>query len=283
MTELLNGKVAIVTGGASGIGLAAVRRFVAEGARVLIADIAEEAGVAVAAKAGPEVVFSRTDVTDEGSLQSAVDAAVDAFGRLDVMFNNAGSTGDSSGILELGTEGFDKTFILDVRSVILGHKLAGRRFRAQGSGGSIITNVSVAGLQGGWSSMSYVTAKHAVVGTIRQAAKELGEFGIRCNGVAPGVIMTPLLAKSFGVPPERGEAFIHFVEARLASRQAMGRYGTAEDIANAALFLASDLSTYVNGAVIPVDGGISSYTLSTSDAEVVQAAEAFLAAERDAG
>lgn len=275
MSNLLTGKVAIVTGGASGIGLAAVQRFVAEGGRVVIADVAQEAGEAAATSLGEAAAFQRTDVTDEASIQAAVDAAVTRFGRLDVMFNNAGSTGDGSSITEVGPAGFDKTFVLDVRSVVLGHKCAARRFKEQGTGGSIISTVSVAGLQGGWSSVSYATAKHAVVGTIRHAAKELAPFGIRTNGVAPGVIMTPLIAKAFGVPPEKADELVQYLVGRLGSKQAMGRYGSAEDVANAALFFASDLSAYVSGTVMPVDGGISSYTLSTSDEEIFTAAQEF--------
>ncbi|WP_434026973.1 SDR family NAD(P)-dependent oxidoreductase [[Pseudomonas] boreopolis] len=275
MSNLLTGKVAIVTGGASGIGLAAAQRFVAEGGRVVIADVAQEAGEAAAASLGEAAAFQCTDVTDEASIQAAVDAAVTRFGRLDVMFNNAGSTGDGSSITEIGPAGFDKTFVLDVRSVVLGHKCAARRFKEQGTGGSIISTVSVAGLQGGWSSVSYATAKHAVVGTIRHAAKELAPFGIRTNGVAPGVIMTPLIAKAFGVPPEKADELVQYLVGRLGSKQAMGRYGSAEDVANAALFFASDLSAYVSGTVMPVDGGISSYTLSTSDEEIFAAAQEF--------
>ncbi|WP_254216312.1 SDR family NAD(P)-dependent oxidoreductase [Burkholderia multivorans] len=118
-------------------------------------------------------------------------------------------------------------------------------------------------------------AKHAVVGTIRHAAKELAPFGIRTNGVAPGVIMTPLIAKAFGVPPEKADELVQYLVGRLGSKQAMGRYGSAEDVANAALFFASDLSAYVSGTVMPVDGGISSYTLSTSDEEIFAAAQEF--------
>ncbi len=276
MNDLLTGKVAIVIGGASGIGLAAVPRFVAEGARVVIADVAQEAGEAAAELLGEAAVFQHTDVTDEASIQAAVDAAVARFGKLDVMFNNAGSTGDGSAVTEIGSAGFDKTFVLDVRSVVLGHKCAVRRFKAQGTGGSIISTLSVAGLQGGWSSVSYATAKHAVVGTIRHAAKELAPFGIRCNGVAPGVIMTPLITRAFGVPPEKADELVQHLVGRLGAKQAMGRYGSVEDVANAVLFLASDLSAYVSGTVIPVDGGISSYTLSTSDEEIYAAAQDFV-------
>lgn len=280
MTDLLKGRIAIVTGGASGIGLAAAERFLAEGARIAIADISEDEGKARAAELGADAIFLRTDVTDEASIAAAVARTVERFGRLDVMFNNAGSTGDSSPVTEIGPEGFDRTLALDARSVLLGIKHAARQFRAQGGGGSILSTVSVAGLQGGWSSVSYTTAKHAVIGTIRHAAMELAADRIRVNGIAPGVIMTPLIARAFGVPPAKADALVAFLVGRLGGKQAMGRYGSAEDVANAAVFLASDLSAYVSGTVIPVDGGISSYTLSTSDAEIIAAAQAFLKQER---
>lgn len=279
MSDLLNGKTVIVTGGASGIGLATVERFVAEGARVAIADISAAEGEARAAEFGTDAIFLRTDVTDEASIAAAIAGTVERFGRLDVMFNNAGSTGDSAPVTEIGPEGFDRTLALDTRSVLLGIKHAARQFRAQGGGGSILSTVSVAGLQGGWSSVSYTTAKHAVVGTIRHAAMELAADRIRVNGIAPGVIMTPLIAKAFGVPAEKADALVTFLTDRLGGKQAMGRYGSAEDIANAAVFLASDLSAYVSGTVIPVDGGISSYALSTSDAEIFAAAQDFLKGE----
>ncbi len=279
LTDLLKGKVAIVTGGASGIGLTTVERFVAEGAFVVIADIAEKAGEAAARALGDAAIFQRTNVMEEASIEAAVAAAVKRFGRLDIMFNNAGSTGDSSPVTEIGVEGFDHTLALDTRSVVLGIKHAARQFRVQDSGGSILSTVSVAGLQGGWSSVSYTTAKHAVVGTIRHTAMELAGERIRVNGIAPGVIMTPLIAKAFGVPPQKADELVAFLVDRLGGKQAMGRYGSAEDIANAALFLASDLSAYVSGTVIPVDGGISSYTLSTSDAEIFAATQDFLKRE----
>lgn len=280
MSKLLEGKVAVVTGGASGIGLTTAERFVAEGARVVIADIAQDSGEAVARDLGEAAIFHRTNVLDEASIQAAIAAAVERFGKLDIMFNNAGTTGDNSPVTEVGVEGFDRTMALDTRSVVLGIKHAARQFRAQGSGGSILSTVSVAGLQGGWSSISYTTAKHAVVGAIRHAAMELSADRIRVNGIAPGVIMTPLIARAFGVPAEKADALVDFLVDRLGGKQAMGRYGSVEDIANAALFLASDLSAYVSGTVIPVDGGISSYTLSTSDAEIFAAAQDFLKEQR---
>lgn len=178
MARQLEGKVAIVTGAASGIGLATVRAFLREGARVVGADINDLQGQALERELGSDFRYQHTDVTEEPQIEALVQRAVDEFGRLDVMFNNAGTAGDPSTILELSTEGFEKTFNLDARSVILGHKYAARRFRAQGTGGSIISTASLAGLQGGWAPVGYAMAKHAVVGLVKDhAAGAAGSLG----------------------------------------------------------------------------------------------------------
>lgn len=277
MGTLLAGKTAIITGGASGLGLAAVQKFVSEGAQVVIADIQDGVGAQIAKSLGDAAVYIHTDVLREESIQAVVAAAVEHFGKLDIMFNNAGGVGDMSPVLDIPVAKFEQLLQLDVTSVVLGHKHAARQFKAQGTGGSIITTASVAAVQGGWASVGYSTAKHAIVGTISHAAKELSPYGIRTNAVAPGVIMTPLMAKGFGVPVEKAVELTEFIVQRLGARQAMGRYGSPEDIANAALFLASDLSSYISGIVMPVDGGISSHTLSTSDEEIAAVAKEFLA------
>ncbi len=148
MTGLLEGKVAIVTGGASGIGLATVERFVAEGAKVAIADIQDEFGGSIVDRLGDSVLYVHTDVTDESAIEALVAGTVERFGKLDVMFNNAGAGGDRSPILEIGAAGFDRTIALLTGSVLLGHKYAAREFVKQGTGGSIISTASAAGLQG---------------------------------------------------------------------------------------------------------------------------------------
>lgn len=274
--DILNGKVAIVTGAGSGIGYAIVKRYIEEGAKVVAADISENVH-RLRKEMGENVFTTITDVTKEEDIKSMIKQGADHFGKIDILCNNAGSTGDSSAITDISKEGFDKTFTLDASSVLLGHKHIARQFQEQGTAGSIITIASVSGLQGGWSSVSYATAKHAVVGIVRHAAKELGSYGIRTNGIAPGVIMTPLIAKAFGVQQEKAEELNKYIIDHLGSTQALGRYGKPEDIANAAVFLASDLSSYINGTIIPVDGGISSYTLSTSDQDITKAAQDFLA------
>jgi NAD(P)-dependent dehydrogenase (short-subunit alcohol dehydrogenase family) len=277
MAGLLDGKVAIVTGGTSGIGLATVERFVSEGARVAIADIQDDLGSSIAQRLGEAVIYIHTDVTDEAAIEALVAATVERFGKLDVMYNNAGAQGDPSPITEISAAGFDRTLALLTRSVLLGHKYAARQFQAQGTGGSIVSTASAAALQGGWSAAGYTIAKHAIVGIVRQSVAELAPLGIRSNAIAPGIIMTPIMARSFGVPIEQAEEFAAFLADRLGSTQPLGRVGFADDIAKVATFLASDLSEYVTGTVIPVDGGATAVTQGTFATEVVAAAQAFSA------
>lgn len=277
MSDLLKDKVAIVTGGTSGIGLATVERFISEGAKVAIGDIQDDLGQTVADRLGDSALYVHTDVTDEAAIESLVAATVDHYGKLDVMYNNAGAGGDPSPLLEIGSDGFDKTIALLTRSVVLGHKYAARQFQAQGTGGSIVSTASAAGLQGGWSALGYTAAKHAVVGIVRQAVAEFGDARIRSNAIAPGIIMTPIMARTFGVPPEQAEKFAEFLAERLGSTQPIGRTGTPDDVAKVATFLASDLSDYVTGTVTPVDGGATAVTQGTFSADVVAAAAEFTA------
>ncbi|WP_353988284.1 SDR family NAD(P)-dependent oxidoreductase [Ruicaihuangia caeni] len=277
MTGLLEGKVAIVTGGTSGIGLATVERFVKEGAKVAIGDIQDELGRSITERLGDSVAYIHTDVTDEAAIEALVAGTVERFGKLDVMYNNAGAQGDASAMTDITSEGFDKTIALLTRSVLLGHKYAARQFKAQGTGGSIISTASAAGLQGGWSAAAYTVAKHAVVGVVRQSVAELSPLGIRSNAIAPGIIMTPIMARSFGVPMEQSEEFASFLAERLGSTQPSGRVGFADDIAKVATFLASDLSEYVAGTVIPVDGGATAITQGSFATDVVAAAQEFAA------
>ena len=246
----LDGRVAIVTGGASGIGAASVKLFAAEGARVLIADLQEERGKQLAEQLGEAAAYRRVDVSREDDVRSAVEEAVERWGRLDVMFNNAGFGGALGPITGTTVEEFDITFDVLVKGPFLGIKHAAPVMKQQGSG-SIISTASVAGLQTGYSPHLYSVAKAAVIHLTRSVALELGESGIRVNCICPGVIATPLAAGS----PDVSEAGLAKMKAALARTQALGRIGDPEDIARAALWLASDESSFVTGHAQVVDGG----------------------------
>ena len=275
MAGQLEGKVAIVTGGASGIGLATVKKFVAEGAKVIFADIQDDLGSAIESELGANAVYVHTDVTSESEIEALVAAAVARFGKLDVMFNNAGAQGDPSPMDSLSSDGFDKASALLVRSVFLGHKYAARQFIAQGTKGSIISTSSAAAIQGGWSAPGYTIAKHGVTGAVRQAAVEYGSHGIRCNAIAPGIIMTPIYPATFGVPMAQSDEFLGFLADALAPTQPIGRVGQPEDVADAAVFLASDASTFITGVVLPVDGGVTSPYQGSFVPELLKAVETF--------
>jgi len=246
----LDGRVAIVTGGASGIGAASVKLFAAEGARVLIADLQEERGKQLAEQLGEAAAYRRVDVSREDDVRSAVEEAVERWGRLDVMFNNAGFGGALGPITGTTVEEFDITFDVLVKGPFLGIKHAAPVMQRQRSG-SIISTASVAGLQTGYSPHLYSVAKAAVIHLTRSVALELGESGIRVNCICPGVIATPLAAGS----PDVSEAGLAKMKAALARTQALGRIGDPEDIARAALWLASDESSFVTGHAQVVDGG----------------------------
>ena len=202
-------KVAVITGGASGIGRATVELFAAEGARVVIADIQEEAGTALATQLGGDVAFVRTDVTQETDVGSLIEQTVTRSGRVDIMFNNAGGGGRSGDLVELDADGFDRAVGLLLRSVALGHKFAGRVMKAQGSG-SIISTVSIAGLAGEEGvDVSFAAGKAAILNVVRTAMVELAPFGVRSNAIAPGLIITPIfLGLVPAMEPDDGQRFL---------------------------------------------------------------------------
>jgi NAD(P)-dependent dehydrogenase (short-subunit alcohol dehydrogenase family) len=248
--QRLSDKTAIITGGASGIGAASARLFVEEGARVLIADAQSERGEALAKELGDAAAFHRVDVTREDDIRAVVGDAVERWGRLDCIFNNAGFGGALGSIETTTVEEFDITFDVLLKGVFLGIKHAAPVMRAQG-GGSIISTASVAGLKTGESPHLYSVAKAAVIHLTRSVALELGEHGIRVNCICPGIVATPLAA---GRPNASPEALERLADG-LAKTQAMGRVGQPEDIARAALWLASDDSEWVTGHAQVVDGG----------------------------
>ena len=277
MTGRLDGKVAVITGGTSGIGLGSVELFVAEGSRVVVGDIQDDLGTALQSRYPETVAYVHSDVTDDSAVKFLVQTAVDRFGKLDVMFNNAGTGGDFAPIIDLTAAGFDKTIALLTRSVLSGHQHAARQFQKQGTGGSIITTASAASLQGGWSGAAYTIAKHAVIGIVRQATAELALMEIRSNAICPGVIMTPILASALGVPKVRSDEFLRFLTKRFANVHPIGRVGLPRDVAEAAVFFASDSSTFITGTILPVDGGATAVAMGSFGADAAKAAEEFLA------
>jgi NAD(P)-dependent dehydrogenase (short-subunit alcohol dehydrogenase family) len=248
--DRLEGKVAAITGGASGIGAGTVRRFVEESAKVLIADLDEVKGDAVAAELGSAAVFLRTDVSKEEDIAAMVAETTDRFGRIDVLFNNAGFGGALGPIESTTVADFDLTMDVLLKSVFLGIKHAAPMMKAQGSG-SIISTASVAGLRAGYAPHLYSVAKCAVIHLTKTVALELGEHGIRVNAICPGFIATPLAVGR----PDADETQIDEMRTAGAAAQVLGRIGEPLDIANMALFLASDDSRWITGQEFVVDGG----------------------------
>ncbi|XP_042412448.1 secoisolariciresinol dehydrogenase-like isoform X1 [Zingiber officinale] len=242
----LEGKVAVITGGASGIGEATVKLFVRHGARVIVADVQDEKGKTLCAGLGSDDVASyvHCDVRLESDVMRAVDTAISLHGKLDIMFNNAGIV-DPSGSSILGeddtTAVFDRVMGVNVLGALLGTKHAGRAMVAAGRGGSIIITASLASVVGALGHPVYSCSKHAVLGLARSAAAELGKNGVRVNCVSPSVVATQMTVSLFQANEEELEALGEMISAL------KGVTLKAEDIAEAALFLASDESRFVSG------------------------------------
>src|SRR5579871_1694630 len=253
----LSGKVAIITGATSGIGLRTAEIFVAEGARVVIAGRRVAEGEALAKQLGANCIFRQTDVTQEDQVKALTALAVDKFGRLDCVFNNAGGPAQTGGIEGLEVERFDIAMATLVRSVMLGMKHAAPVMKKQGFG-SIINNGSIAGRLAGFSSsMVYSAAKAAVIHLTKCVAMELGEAGVRVNSISPGAIATGIFAKALGLSVEAAENTPPVMREVYKSAQPIPRAGLPDDIAHAAVFLASDESTFINGHDLVVDGAIT--------------------------
>ncbi len=251
----LDDKVAIITGGASGIGAETARLFVTEGARVVLADIQDDKGEALADTLGDETIYQRTDVTEEASLEAVVQRAVDHFGRLDIMFNNAGIPGPIGSILELDADAYDRAQSVLLRAILLGCKHAGRVMVPQRFG-VIINTSSVAATEAGHAPHAYSALKAAVAHATRTISKELGESNVRVNAIKPGGVVTPILGKGVGFDQSDADATVKVWERILANAQPIRRAGQASDIARAALWLASEDASFVTGTSIEVDGGL---------------------------
>lgn len=248
----LKDKVAVITGGASGMGQATALRFLDEGARVVVADFNEQNGkntVALATNRGhtDKIRFIRTNVAKEADVKTMIDCAVSEFGRLDIVFNNAGVGGVIGPVWDIEEEEWDYTFAVLVKGVFFGIKHAARVMRKQGQGGAMINTASTAGLSGGSGPLVYSAAKAAVINLTRAAAVQLAPDRIRVNAICPGGILTGLTDQ--GNPEAAAKS--------LASFQPWPDHGRGENIAGAALFLASEDADFVTGEALVVDGGLT--------------------------
>jgi NAD(P)-dependent dehydrogenase (short-subunit alcohol dehydrogenase family) len=251
MGDRLQGKVAAITGGASGFGMAMARRFVQEGARVALGDIQEAPGAALAEELGDAAAFLRCDVTREDDVAALVDLAVGRFGKLDIMVNNAGIVGAVGPIDETPAEEWQATVNILLNGVFYGMKHAARVMKPQRSG-AIISLASTAGILGGLGPHCYTACKHAVVGLTKGVAAELCQYGIRVNAIAPTGMATAMVAK---ITTGDHQDIEGTKKALAGNSPLVGRPGTAEDVANAALWLASDESGYTAGHVLTTDAG----------------------------
>ena len=253
----LNGKVAVITGATSGIGLRTAEVFVAEGAKIVVAGCRAVEGKALAARLGSACIFRQTDVTHEEQIKALIETTIETFGRVDCLFNNAGGPAQTGGIEGLDAGRFDTAMAMLVRSVMLGMKHAAPHMRRQGSG-SIINNGSIAGRLAGFSSsIVYGAAKAAVIHLTKCVAMELGEAGIRVNSISPGAIATGIFGKALGLSVDEAEKTSAMIREAFKTVQPIQRAGLPDDIAYAAVFLASDQSSFVNGSDLVVDGGMT--------------------------
>jgi NAD(P)-dependent dehydrogenase (short-subunit alcohol dehydrogenase family) len=254
MTKRLEGKIAVVTGATSGIGRRMVERFVEEGASVLFSGRRRNLGEVLAKATG--AVFIEADVSLESDARRTIASATDHFGRLDILVNNAGGPAAGGRVEATSLEVLDRTLAVHLRGSLAHLKHAAPVMRAQGSG-SVINLGSVAGHRAGFSSsISYSVAKAAVIHLTRCAAMELGEDGVRVNCISPGGIATGIFGKAAGMPDAEAETTVEKIKERFATYQALPRSGLTDDVAHAAVFLASDEAGFINGEDIVIDGGL---------------------------
>jgi NAD(P)-dependent dehydrogenase (short-subunit alcohol dehydrogenase family) len=256
MAGRLDGKVAVITGGVSGIGLGTVELFVAEGAQVVAADIQDEKGAMLEKRFPGKVVYAHCDVTSEAEIEAMLQKAKTEFGGLDILFNNAGISDRMTSIGEITADGWSWIFDILVRGPALGMKHAVPLMLERG-GGSIVNTASIAGLQAGFGPIAYSTAKAGVIHMSRVAAAQLSPQNIRVNAICPGLIATSIFGASFGLPREMADQMAARVADNAAGAQPVPKAGMPEDIAQAALYLASDAAAFVSGTHIVVDGGIT--------------------------
>lgn len=250
MAHELEGKVAIVTGGAAGIGRAAALAFAGSGAHVAIADLKQDRGEELARRIeedGGRAVFVRCDVTRSADVDRLIATTIAAFGKLDCAFNNAGIEGETAATADCSEANFDRTIAVNLKGVWLCMAREVRQMLAQDTGGAIVNMSSVAGVAGFPQLPAYVASKHGVVGLTRTAALEYAADGIRVNAVCPGVIHTEMIDRVTGLDPA--------VEKQLAESAPIGRMGSPEEIAAAAVWLCSGGASFVTGHAMAIDGG----------------------------
>lgn len=249
MTGILDGKVGLITGGGSGIGRATSQIFGAEGAKVVVSDISEEGGnetVALVKKAGGDAVFIRCNVADAGEVQALIKASASHYGRLDCAFNNAGISGKMANTVMCSEENFDRNIAVNLKGVWLCMKYEIQQFLDQGTGGSIVSTASIAGLVAAAYAPAYGAAKHGVNGLTKSAAIEFAKKDIRVNAVCPGLIETPMVAQA--------GSDSRMIDALIAA-EPVGRMGQPTEIGNAVAWLCSDKASFVTGHCMAVDGG----------------------------
>lgn len=251
MARLVEGKIALVTGGGSGIGRATALVFAREGAKVVVADIVVPGGeetVQLIKQAGGEALFVKADVAQAAEVEALVRKAVDTYGRLDCAHNNAGIEGATGRTADYTEEEWDRVIAINLKGVWLCMKYEIPQMLKQG-GGAIVNTASDAGLLGVPQMPAYVASKHGVVGLTKTAALEYAKSGIRVNAVCPGVIHTPMVERITGQRPGRAE--------RMTAAEPVGRMGKPEEIAEAVVWLCSEAASFVTGVPMPVDGGIA--------------------------
>jgi NAD(P)-dependent dehydrogenase (short-subunit alcohol dehydrogenase family) len=249
MAGCLNGKIALITGGGSGIGQATALAFAREGAKVVVADVVVEGSEETVKRiksGGGEAVFVKTNVAEESEVEAVVKHAVATYGRLDCAFNNAGIAGPVAKTADHKKSQWDRVIAINLTGVWLCMKYEIEQMLAQG-GGTIVNTASVAGLVGFRYGPAYVAAKHGVVGLTKTAALEYAKANIRVNAVCPGVIRTPMFERGMQVDPR--------IEETMSTREPIGRLGTPEEIAEAVVWLSSDAASFVTGLPMAVDGG----------------------------
>jgi NAD(P)-dependent dehydrogenase (short-subunit alcohol dehydrogenase family) len=250
------GKIAVVTGAASGIGKAAVLKLASEGAHVFAADIDEAGGRALAETSNGTISFVRCDVTRPADIEALMDAAAAKAGGIDIVFNNAAAGGDRAPIDEISPEGWDRTMDLVLKSVAMGILYAAPHMKGR-KGASIVNTASVAALGAGYSPIAYAVAKAGVLHLSKVAATDLARYGIRVNAICPGFINTNIFTASLDVPDDSKDAAKAIIAAMSAAAQPVARGGQPEDIAGAVAYLASEESSFMTGTHRLVDGALT--------------------------